>query len=100
SPPRDSTIQEPSLQSEAAFVFVTKVEYHLLESPPFKYFISLLIKRGLKNIGGGVVIVKPDVISEIAVACGAEVSIRDAISLSAGDGFSRFINLLVKSEET
>nr|GEW96206.1 hypothetical protein [Tanacetum cinerariifolium] len=58
-------------------------------------------RRGLKNGGGGgVVVVKPDVISEVAVTWGAEVSIKDAISLFARDGFSRFRNLLVKSGET
>nr|GEZ29525.1 hypothetical protein [Tanacetum cinerariifolium] len=55
----------------------------------------------LKNEGGkGVVVVKPDVISGIVVACGAEISIRDAISLSARDRFLGFRNLLVNSEET
>ncbi|GKG47866.1 hypothetical protein Tco_0507351, partial [Tanacetum coccineum] len=58
-------------------------------------------KRGLKNRGGGgVVVVKLDVCSRTVIAGRAKVSINEAISLSTRDGFSRFRSLLVKSKET
>ncbi|GJZ46615.1 hypothetical protein Tco_0594211 [Tanacetum coccineum] len=56
--------------------------------------------RRLKKGGGGrIVVVKTDVISGTAII-GTVVSIKESISLSAREGFSRFRSLLVNSEET
>ncbi|GJX50713.1 hypothetical protein Tco_0277558 [Tanacetum coccineum] len=58
--------------------------------------VNEVVASEVVGVGAGVACCRRGLKNEVR----AEVSINEAISLSAGDGFSRFRSLLVKSEET